>query len=127
MSKSKLDAIKEFIKMSAKLNSEMAKIPKIHYSSANCDEMIERLQELKRHARRIGVIGVDTPLLEDAEYKVLLRFDEFCSFINLEECTEKMYMNKGETNYHYSIVIDNIALQTIKLATDEEHKKAQAI
>lgn len=125
----KLDEMKEFIQKNAVVMAELARLTQHGslYSSSLSDEIIEQQQDLRRHARRIGVIAVYKPFFEEAEYEVQVRFDEFINFINLEECKEKMFVREDETSYHYSIVIDNIVLKTIKIVPNEEHKKAQAI
>lgn len=125
----KLNEIKAFIQKSNDIMAEHAQL--VHrdslYSSYLLEDMIEHQQDLIRYARRIGVIAVDKPFFETAEYNVLVSFDEFCRFINLEECKEIVRVNEDETCYHYSFVIDNIILKAVKNVPNEEHKKAQAI
>ena len=125
----RLEDIKVFIQKNATVMAELARLTQHDYlySSSLSDEIIEKQQELRRHARRIGVIAVDKPFFEEAEFSVLIRFDAFCSFINLEECTEKEHFSEGQTHYHYSIIIENIVLKAAKRDSNEEHKKAQAI
>lgn len=125
----KLDEIKAFIQKNAEVMAELARLTQqdSRYSSSLSEDIIEQQQELRRHARRIGVIATDKPFFEEAEFRVHLRFDVFCSFINLDECIEKEHVSDGETTYHYSIIIDNIVLIAVNRNANEEHKKAQAI
>lgn len=126
---SKVDEIKAFIQKNVTVVSELAQIAECNhvYSSSSAQEFIELYQELHRSAKRIGVISVKKPFFEEAEFRVQLRFDAFCSFINLDECTETELVNEGKTSYHYSIIIGNIALVAVNRNVNEEHKKAQAI
>lgn len=96
------------------------------YSNSLSEEIIELQQELRRSARSIGVLSVSKPFLEDAEYVVLLSFDKFCSFIELDDCKKESFIKEGDTHYFYTITIDNLHLKAIK-KSNEEHKKAQAI
>ena len=125
----KLDEIKAFIQKNTAVMTELARLAQRDslYSSYLSDDIIEHQQDLNRHARRIGVIAVEKPFFEDAEFQVLVRFNEFCSFINLEECKENVHVKEDETSYLYSVVIDNIVLKAVKTVPNEEHKKAQAI
>lgn len=125
----KLDEIKAFIQKSAQVMSELARVSEhsSFYSGFLSDEIVEQQQDLRRHARRIGVINVEKLFFEGAEFKVLLRFSEFSSFINLEECKETVIMKDDVTHYQYIFIMDNIALKAIKTVSNEEHKKAQAI
>ncbi|MER2060203.1 MAG: hypothetical protein ABTA16_15390 [Niallia sp.] len=124
----KLDEIKTFILKSKKVMAELAQGAEGSklYSHLLSEEIIELQQELRRSARNMGVISVEKPFSEDAEYVVLLKFDKFCSFIDLDDCKMKPFINEGDTYYFYSITIDNLYLKAIK-STNEEHKKAQAI
>lgn len=126
----KLNEIKAFIEKSAQVMSALACVTEnsFLYSGLNVEEIIEQQQDLRRHARRIGVVNVEKPYFEEADFKVLLRFNEFSSFINLAECKEKVFGKDHVTHHQYSIIIDNIILTTIKtVSANEEHKKAQAI
>lgn len=124
----KLDEIKAFIQKNVAVMAELAQAAEYNsYSSLVSDEIIEQQQDLKRHANRLQILSVDKPIFEDAEFRVLIDIDEFCSFINLEECKETMHVREDKTCYHYSIIIDNIVFKAIKIISNEEHKKAQAI
>ncbi|MER2058189.1 MAG: hypothetical protein ABTA16_05155 [Niallia sp.] len=125
----KLDEIKAFIQKNAKVMAEFAQAGQYSslFSSSLSDEIIEQQQELKRHARHIGVIAVDKPFFDETEFQVLLRFDEFCSFINLEEFKKSVHEFDHEVRYFYSFIIANLELKSLKIITHEEHKKAQEI
>lgn len=125
----KLDEIKEFIQKNTVVMAELAQLAQRDslYSSYLSDDIIEHQQDLNRHARRIGVIAVDKPFFDEAEFQVLVRFNEFCRFIDLEECEENVHVKEEEISYLYSIVIDNIVLKAVKTVPNEEHKKAQVI
>lgn len=125
----KLDEIKAFIQKNATVMAELEQFVQRDslYSLCLSEDIIEKQQELIRHARRIGVLSVDQPSFEGAEFNVLIRFKEFCSFIDLDECKEAIYEMEDKTAYIYSIIIDNIVLKAIKHVPNEEHKKAQAI
>ncbi|MER2039685.1 MAG: hypothetical protein ABS944_16180 [Solibacillus sp.] len=125
----KLNEIKTFIHKTAAVMEELAQAAEHSklYSLGLSDEIIEQQQDLRRHARRIGVICVEKPFFEEAEFQVLIRFGEFSSFVNLDECKKTVSMRDDVTHYLYSIIMDNIILQAIKTDSNEEHKKAQAI
>lgn len=124
----KLDEIKAFIEKNAAVMAELAQAAEYSsYSSLVSDEIIEQQQDLKRHANRLQILSVDKPIFEDAEFRVLIGIDEFCSFINLEDCKTAVNASEDKVAYRYSIVIDNILLTGIKIVPNEEHKKAQAI
>lgn len=125
----KLDEIKEFIQKNTAVMAELAQLAQRDslYSSYLSDDIIKHQQDLNRHARRIGVITVEKPFFEEAEFQVLVRFNEFCRFVDLEKCKENVHVKEDETSYLYSIVIDNIVLKTVKTVPNGEHKKAQAI
>lgn len=80
----KVDEIKAFIQKNAKMMNELA-LAAQHtvYSQHVSDEIIEQQQELKRHANRLNILSVDTPFFGDAEFSVLLRFNEFSSLVVL--------------------------------------------
>ncbi|WP_339216219.1 hypothetical protein [Solibacillus sp. FSL W8-0372] len=124
----KLDEIKAFVQKNKKVIAELAQVAEHSklYSHSLSDEIIELQQELRRCARRIGIISVGKPFFEDSEYVVLLDFDNFCSFIDLDDCMMKPFIKEGDTFYIYSITIGNLYLKAIK-SPNEEHKKAQAI
>lgn len=126
---SKLNEIKAFIQKSAKVMAELAQAAQSSelYYSAVSDAIIEQQQDLQRHARRLHVISVEEPFSKEAEFKVLIRFEEFSSFINLDECKQKVSITEEATHYFYSIVVDNLLLKTLKTVPNEEHKKTQAI
>lgn len=125
---SKLDDIKAFIQKNVAVMAELTQAAQYSsYSSLVSDEIIEQQQDLKRHANRLRILSVDKPIIEDAEFRVLIDLDAFCSFINLEECKKTVRLSEGKTHYHYSIIMDNIVLKAIKIVSNEEHKKAQAI
>lgn len=125
----KLNEIKAFIEKSAQVMSALARVSEhsFLYSSLNVEEIVEQQQDLRRHARRIGVINVEKPFFEEADFKVLLIFKEFSSFVNLAECKETVFAKDDVTHYQYSSIIDNIIFTAIKTVSNEEHKKAQAI
>ncbi|MER1986611.1 MAG: hypothetical protein ABS948_12040 [Solibacillus sp.] len=127
---SKLDEIKAFVEKNAAVRAELADSlthSSFRYSLTVADSIIEPQQELKRQANRLHIISVDFSYFEEADYQVHMRFDEFSSFIDLDECKEKVWENEGATYYKYSIVIDNLVLFSVKKISNEEHKNAQAI
>ena len=125
----KLDEIKVFIEKNVKVMAELAQAAQHSslYSLHLSYDIIEQQQDLRRHANRIGVITVDKPLFEEAEIRVLVRFKEFCSFLNLEDCEKSTHLDDDKTSYIYKIIIGNIVLQAVEILPNEEHKKAQAI
>lgn len=125
----KLDEIKVFVQKNASVMAELAQAAQHSslYSWHLSNDIIEQQQDLMRHAKRIGVITVDKPLFEEAEIRVLIRFNEFCSFVNLEDCKKKLHLDDDKSSYIYSIIIGNIVLQAVEVLLNEEHKKAQAI
>lgn len=124
---SKVEGIKAFIQKNAKVKAELAQVAQCHYSELVSDEIIEQQKDLIRHAKRLGILSVDSPFFEDAEFVVLIRFNEFSRFVDLEECQVKVRPKEDEICYHYSIQVDNLILKAIKRVPVEEHKKAQAI
>lgn len=126
----KLNEIKAFIEKSTQVMSALARVSEhsFLYSGLNVEEIIEQQQDLRRHARRIGVISVDKPYFEEADFTVLINFSEFRNIINLDECkVKKLETTVVATRYHYSIIVENIVLCAIENVSNEEHKKAQAI
>lgn len=125
---SKVDEIKAFVHKNVKVMDELAQAAQhTFYSVLVSDEIIEQQQDLKRNARRLHILSVDTPFWEDAEYRVLIDFDAFSKFISLDECKQKVRTEECATHYHYSIIVENLVLTSIKTVPNEEHKKAQAI
>ena len=125
----KLEEIYEFIEKNAKVIAELAQAAQYSslYSWHLSNDIIEQQQDLMRHAKRIGVIAVDKPLFEEAEIRVLVWFNEFCSFVKLEDCKKNLHLDDDKTSYIYSIIIGNIVLQAVETLANEEHKKARVI
>lgn len=124
---SKVEGIKAFIQKNAIVKAELAQVAQCYYSELVSDEIIEQQKDLIRHAKRLGILSVDSPFFEDAESVVLIRFNEFSRFIDLNECEVKVRPKEDKVSYHYSIQIDNLVLKAVETIPNEEHKKAQAI
>lgn len=125
----KISEIQALIAKNAMMREELANVMSTSsyiFSSFGTDEIIEQQQALRREARRLGVIAFDYSSYEEI-YEVHMRFDVFCSFVNLEDCEVKQWKStEGDDYVRHSLKIDNLILFAIKNVS-EEHKNAQAI
>lgn len=67
------------------------------FSLSLSDEIIEQQQALKRHARRLNIISVNTPFFKDAEFDVLISFNEFSRFVDIDKCQVKVPVPSANT------------------------------